>query len=91
MNEITGRSLRSRNRARLRASPNFATTAGDRHMDKATEETPDERGDELISSDPWRCKVAIDTYHFHDPYLSYRHFLSVIGSFIILSVHFDSF
>ncbi|EYC39501.1 hypothetical protein Y032_0653g1170 [Ancylostoma ceylanicum] len=31
----------------LRVSPNFATTAGDRYMDKVKEETPDERGDEL--------------------------------------------
>ncbi|EYC25043.1 hypothetical protein Y032_0012g1667 [Ancylostoma ceylanicum] len=31
----------------LRVSPDFATTAGDRHMDKVKEEAPQERGDEL--------------------------------------------
>ncbi|EYC18417.1 hypothetical protein Y032_0027g1508 [Ancylostoma ceylanicum] len=32
---------------RIRVSPDFATTAGGRHMDKVKEETPGERGDEL--------------------------------------------
>ncbi|EYC17528.1 hypothetical protein Y032_0030g2112 [Ancylostoma ceylanicum] len=61
----------------IRVSPDFATTAAGRRMDKMKEETPDEKGDELrlaaIHGDPRGNR-----------YVSFSRSL-------ISPVHFDSF
>ncbi|EYC05125.1 hypothetical protein Y032_0084g1790 [Ancylostoma ceylanicum] len=63
----------------LRVYPDFATSAGDRHMDKVKEQTPNERGDEL------RLAAIHGDVH-GDRYVSFSQSLSLVSP-----VHFDSF